>query len=108
MTYDELQAILEEAFPPVAPEHPRSPYMSGDDYHTDKRNDERWAIDMFIDVLSAKGLLHKTKPQFGVRLGGVVSPHVSRESAEDVVKRPASVQHGAEVVTRDVSDWRQA
>jgi len=108
MTYDELQAILEEDFPYVPPAEPRKPYRSGDDYHTDKRNEERWAIDLFIDALEARGILHKTTQQFGVRLGGVVSPHVSRESAEDVVKRPASVQHGAEVVTRDVSEWRQA
>jgi len=115
MTYDELQAILEEAFPPVAPEHPRFPYMSGDDYHTDKRNDERWAIDMFIDVLSAKGLLHKTTTEWGVSSKDgdrtIYTPATDEEDAQRIL---SMINQGYpwigenKIVTRDVSEWRQA
>ena len=48
---EQLEAILDEVFPPVEPRTPRSSPMRGDDDAVDARNDERFAVDRFIDAL---------------------------------------------------------
>lgn len=50
-TREQLEALLNEVFPIVEPHTPRNPPMRGDDDAVDARDDERLAVDRFIDAL---------------------------------------------------------
>lgn len=50
-TREQLEALLDEVFPIVEPHTPRNPPMRGDDDAVDARDDERFAVDRFIDAL---------------------------------------------------------
>lgn len=53
MTYtrEQLEAVMEKHYPRIEPAVQRSPNMYGDDRAVDDRDDERAAIDGFIDAL---------------------------------------------------------
>ena len=52
-----LDALLEEKFPRIEPYVQRAPNRRGDDAAVDARDDERWAIDQFIDYMEEAGLV---------------------------------------------------
>ncbi|SDH41155.1 hypothetical protein [Microbacterium sp. 77mftsu3.1] len=48
-----LETVLDRALPVIEPDTPRSYALRGDDPAVDARNDERFAVDQFIDALLA-------------------------------------------------------
>lgn len=51
LTREGLEGLLDRIFPVVEPPEKRNPPMRGDDAAVDRRDDERYAVGVFIDAL---------------------------------------------------------
>lgn len=57
LTREALINLMDEVLPPVEPAEKRSYPMWGDDQAVDARDDERMAVENFIQVMAERGLL---------------------------------------------------
>lgn len=63
VTRDKLIALMEAKYPVVEPREKRNPNVRGDDPFVDRRDDERSAIEGFIDHMVAAGYVQPTDQQ---------------------------------------------
>ncbi len=57
---ESLDALVEKHFPPLEPRVQRSPNMRGDDSSVDARDDERSAIDTYLDYVFDSGIFDQS------------------------------------------------